>query len=51
MTDKERNLYRATGLTFDNPKFNYKQKELIINEIEEADEYFINILEEKIING
>ena len=35
----------------DNPKFNDKQKELLINEIEEADEYFINILEEKIING
>ena len=35
----------------DNPKFNDKQKELLINEIEQADEYFINILEEKIING
>jgi hypothetical protein len=34
----------------DNPKFNDKQKELLINEIEAADEYFINILEEKIIN-
>jgi hypothetical protein len=33
----------------DNPKFNDKQKELLINEIEQADEYFINILEEKII--
>jgi hypothetical protein len=35
----------------DNPKFNDKQKELLINEIEAADEYFINILEENIING
>jgi hypothetical protein len=35
----------------DNPKFNDKQKELLINEIEQADEYFINILEENIING
>ena len=34
----------------DNSKFNDKQKELLINQIEEADEYFINILEEKIIN-
>jgi hypothetical protein len=34
----------------DNPKFNDKQKELLINQIEEADEYFINILEQKIIN-
>ena len=34
----------------DSLKFNDKQKELLINEIEEADEYFINILEEKIIN-
>jgi valyl-tRNA synthetase len=34
----------------DNSKFNDKQKELLINEIENADEYFIKILEEKIIN-
>jgi valyl-tRNA synthetase len=34
----------------DSLKFNDKQKELLINEIEDADEYFINILEEKIIN-
>ena len=35
----------------ENPKFNDKQKEFIINEIEDADEYFIKALEEKIING
>jgi hypothetical protein len=34
----------------DSSKFNNKQKELLINEIEDADEYFIKILEEKIIN-
>ena len=33
----------------DNPKFNDKQKELLINEIEEADEYFIEKIE-KLIN-
>jgi len=33
----------------DNPKFNDKQKELLINEIEQADEYFIEKIE-KLIN-
>jgi hypothetical protein len=33
----------------DNPKFNEKQKELLINQIEEADEYFIEKIE-KLIN-
>lgn len=34
---------------YDNPKFNDKQKDLLINEIEDADEYFIEKLE-KLIN-
>lgn len=33
-----------------NSNFNDKQKELLINEINDADEYFIKILEKKIIN-
>ena len=46
--EKKDNLKKSVT---DNPKFNDKQKELLINKIEQADEYFINILEEKIING
>jgi hypothetical protein len=45
--DKKKLLKKSV---IDNTKFNDKQKEFLINEIEEADEYFINILEEKIIN-
>lgn len=45
--DKKKLLKKSVT---DNPNFNDKQKEFLINEIENADEYFINILEEKIIN-
>ena len=38
-------------LTNQSNKLNEKQKELIINEIEAADEYFLNILEQKLKNG
>lgn len=37
-------------LTNQSSKLNEKQKELIINEIEAADEYFLNILEQKLKN-
>lgn len=46
--EKKDNLKKSVT---NNPNFNDKQKELLINEIEQADEYFINILEKKIING
>lgn len=38
-------------LTNQSSKLNKNQKELIINEIEVADEYFLNILEQKLKNG
>lgn len=38
-------------LTKQSNKLNDKQKELIISEIENSDEHFINILEEKLKNG
>ena len=38
-------------LTNKSNKLNEKQKNLIINEIESADEYFLNILEQKLKNG
>jgi len=38
-------------LTNKSNKLNEKQKELIINEIESADKYFLNILEQKLKNG
>jgi len=40
-----------TRITNQSNKLNEKQKELIINEIETADEYFLNILEQKLKNG
>jgi len=44
--EKKDNLKKSVT---DNPKFNDKQKELLINEIEESDEYFIEKIE-KLIN-
>jgi len=47
LLEKKKSLKKSL---IESTKFNDKQKELIINEIEEADEYYIKALEEKIIN-